>query len=97
MIEKLDPVIHNRVRVGILTLLFKYGRMEFKEIRDELGLTDGNLASHLRILEKENIVRYIKTFKGRKPATYYELTEEGRKRFENYLEALRKLLEDLEG
>lgn len=95
MIEGLDPVIHNRVRLGILTLLLKNGRLDFKTLRDELGLTDGNLATHLRVLEREGIVRYEKTFKGRKPITYYELTKEGRKRLERYLKALKSLLKGL--
>ncbi len=95
MIEGLDPVIHNRVRLGILTLLLKNGRLDFKTLRDELGLTDGNLATHLRVLEREGIVRYEKTFKGRKPITYYELTEEGRRRLERYLKALKSLLKGL--
>jgi len=95
MIEGLDPVIHNRIRLGILTLLLKNGRLDFKTLREELGLTDGNLASHLRILEKEGLVRYEKTFRGRKPITYYELTDEGRKRFERYLRTLKELLRDL--
>ncbi len=95
MIEGLDPIIHNRVRLGILTLLLKNERLDFKTLREELGLTDGNLASHLRILEKEGLVRYEKTFKGRKPITYYELTEEGKERFERYLRTLKELLKGL--
>ncbi len=95
MIRDLDPIIHNRVRLGILTLLLKNERLDFKTLREELGLTDGNLASHLRILEREGLVRYEKTFKGRKPITYYELTEEGRERFERYLRTLKELLKDL--
>ena len=95
MIEGLDPVIHNRVRLGILALLLREERVDFTTLKRELGLTDGNLATHLRVLEREGIVRYEKTFKGRKPITYYELTEEGRERFVRYLEALREILKDL--
>ena len=95
MIEGLDPVIHNRVRLGILALLLREERVDFTTLKKELGLTDGNLATHLRVLEREGIVRYEKTFKGRKPITYYELTEEGRERFVRYLEALREILKDL--
>ena len=95
MIEGLDPVIHNRVRLGILALLLREERVDFTTLKRELGLTDGNLATHLRVLEREGIVRYEKTFKGRKPITYYELTEEGRERFVRYLKALREILKDL--
>ncbi len=95
MIEGLDPVIHNRVRLGILALLLKEGRLDFTTLKRRLGLTDGNLATHLRTLEREGLVKYEKTFKGRKPITYYELTEEGRERFRRYLEALREVLKGL--
>ncbi len=95
MIEGLDPVIHNRVRLGILTLLLKEGRLDFTTLKRELGLTDGNLATHLRVLEREGMVRYEKTFKDRKPVTYYELTGEGRERFVRYLETLREILKVL--
>lgn len=94
--RELDPLLHNRTRLAILTLLLKNGKMDFKSLRDELGLTDGNLATHLRVLENEGIVKYEKTFVGRKPITYYELTPKGRKRFINYLKSLRDLLRELE-
>ncbi len=95
MIEGLDPVIHNRVRLGILVILLKRGKTDFSTLKEELGLTDGNLASHLRVLEREGIVRYEKTFKGRKPVTYYDLTEEGRRRLTDYLATLKRILEGL--
>ncbi|NPA80023.1 MAG: transcriptional regulator [Thermotogae bacterium] len=97
MIGDLDPTIHNRVRLGILTLLLKNGRMDFGSLRDTLEITDGNLASHLRTLEREGLVRYEKTFIGRRPRTYYTLTPEGRRRLRRYLKALRSLLEEIEG
>ncbi|NPB03621.1 MAG: helix-turn-helix domain-containing protein [Thermotogae bacterium] len=96
MIEDLDPVIHNRVRLGILTLLLKEGRVEFKVLKEELGLTDGNLASHLRVLEREGLIRYEKRFVQRRPRTYYEITTEGEKRFSNYLKTLQRLLKQIE-
>jgi DNA-binding HxlR family transcriptional regulator len=95
MIDHLDPIIHNRVRLGILSTLLKNGRTDFKTLKEELGVTDGNLASHLRVLEKEGLVRYRKRFKKRKPITYYELTEKGKERFTTYLQALKELLEGI--
>lgn len=92
MIDKLDNVIHNRVRLGICALLLKEGRLSFNDLKEALQVTDGNLASHLRALEEAGVVRFEKSFKGRKPVTHYELTEEGRKRFQTYLKNLRDLL-----
>ncbi len=91
-LEPLDPVIHERVRLGILGLLAQAGELSFGELKASLGVSDGNLASHLRILEREGIVRVRKTFVGRRPRTYYRLTPQGRQRFLRYLEALKGLL-----
>ncbi len=94
-LEPLDPVIHERVRLGILGLLAQAEELAFGELKAALEVSDGNLASHLRILEREGIVAVRKTFVGRRPRTYYRLTPEGRRRFLQYLAALRQLLETL--
>ncbi len=91
-LEPLDPVIHERVRLGILGLLAQAEEVSFGELKQALGVSDGNLASHLRLLEREGIVAVRKTFVGRRPRTLYRLTPQGRERFYRYLEALKTLL-----
>ncbi len=95
MIEGLDPLFHDRARFGIMVVLLKNGEVDFNTLKRELGLTDGNLATHLRKLEEAGVVRYRKTFVGRRPRTYYSLTPEGRERFVEYLERLEEILKSL--
>ncbi len=96
MIENLDPLFHDRARLGILVLLLKEGELDFNTLKKALNLTDGNLATHLRKLEEAGVVEYRKTFVGRRPRTYYRLTEEGRERFLEYLDALKNVLNNLQ-
>ncbi|MCS7177427.1 MAG: transcriptional regulator [Candidatus Kapabacteria bacterium] len=91
-VERLDPLLHERVRLGILTLLVQRGKMDFQALRRELNVTDGNLSQHLRVLEEAGIIRVHKRFVRRRPRTTYELTEQGRQRFEVYLRELQALL-----
>jgi len=92
---RLDPVLHERVRLGILTLLVQADELDFITLKEALGVTDGNLAQHLRVLEEAGVVAVRKTFVGRRPRTYYRLTPQGRRRFLKYLECLRDLLQSL--
>jgi DNA-binding HxlR family transcriptional regulator len=96
-IEGLDPILHERVRLGILVLLVQAGELDFQTLKRALGVTDGNLAQHLRVLEEAGVIHARKGFQGRRPRTVYQLTESGRRRFEQYLEALRGLLGPLSG
>jgi len=91
-IRKLDPIIHERVRLGILGLLIQAKEVTFSELKETLKLSDGNLASHLRTLEENGIIEVRKTFVGRKPKTFYRLTNQGKKRFLEYLDAITKIL-----
>jgi len=94
-IERLDPVLHERVRLGIVVLLVREGELDFRTLKRELGVTDGNLSQHLRVLEEAGIIRVKKRFVGRRPRTTYRLTEDGLKRFEIYLQGLQELLRSL--
>lgn len=91
-IKKLDPIIHERVRLGILGLLIHVKELTFSELKEALKLSDGNLASHLRTLEENGIIEVRKTFVGRKPKTFYCLTQQGKKRFLEYLDAITRIL-----
>lgn len=67
-------------------------RLDFNSLKEYLELTDGNLATHLKALEKEAFVGVEKSFIGRKPHTNYHMTEAGRKAFQDHLEALEELI-----
>ncbi len=66
--------------------------LDFNSLKEYLGVTDGNLASHLKALEKEEFVGVEKTFVGRKPNTRYFITAKGKKAFEEHIKALEKLI-----
>jgi DNA-binding HxlR family transcriptional regulator len=91
----LDPIIHERVRLGIMSLLLQAGELDFGTLKRELGVTDGNLAQHLRVLEEHGLIEVHKAFVGRRPRTTYTLTPEGRRRLREYLERLFALLRSL--
>jgi DNA-binding MarR family transcriptional regulator len=91
-IDSLDPIIHERARLGIISLLAPAGALSFVEIRRQLDMTDGNLSVHLRILEQAGYVDQRKSFIDRKPRTSISLTKKGRAAFRGYVEALERIL-----
>lgn len=91
----LDPIIHQPVRLQVmaaLTALPDDAQMEFVALRKMLELTDGNLSVHLRKLEQEGYVRVEKVFVGRKPRTFIAATPEGRKAFDDHVQALKRII-----
>jgi DNA-binding MarR family transcriptional regulator len=88
----LDPVIHERVRLAIASVLAARREVEYLELRTLLGLTDGNLAGHIRVLEKAGYIEVEKTFVAKKTRTTYKLTAAGRKAFQKHVEVLASLL-----
>ncbi len=91
----LDERIHQPTRLRImaaLAALAPESEIEFTALRDLLGLTDGNLSTHLLRLEEAGYIRVRKTFVGRKPRTFLALTPDGRAAFERYRAALVALL-----
>lgn len=93
IIQKLNKVFDNHKRLGIMSLLMVNDWVTFKTFKEEIvGITDGNLASHLNTLEKNKFIEVRKSFVGRKPQTSYAATPEGRKAFSNHLDALEELL-----
>ncbi len=93
-VHNLDPIIHERIRLGILSILLQEEETDFVSLKKELNTTDGNLSRHLSVLEENNIIVVRKTFVGKKPRTYYKLTKEGRKRFISYLETLEGIIKN---
>lgn len=90
---RLDPLIHERVRLGILSALSAADRLSFTELRDALGVTDGNLGVHARKLEQAGLVACDKRFAQRKPLSEYRLTTKGRNAFASYLFHLESVIQ----
>ncbi|SEB96074.1 Winged helix DNA-binding domain-containing protein [Paramicrobacterium humi] len=91
----LDPVIHAQARLRITAALATLDAGEaitFPRLQHVLGMTAGNLSTHLRKLEDAEYVAVSKTIEGRSPATYIQLTRLGRRRFEDYTASLKNLL-----
>lgn len=90
--QRLDDVVHQRVRLGILAVLAEADEADFAYLKDALGLTDGNLSRHLQVLDEAGYVRIDKTFEGRRPRTWVGATKAGRVAFDAELAALRDLI-----
>ncbi len=89
----LDRLIHERMRLGIVSALAVNPAMSFNELKDLLHTTDGNLSVHARKLEEANYIRCTKYFDGRVPKTEYELTDVGRRALHRYLDHMQALIE----
>ena len=89
----LDKLIHDRVRLGIISALAVNDRLSFTDLRDLLALTDGNLSVHARKLEEGGYVTCQKGFDGRVPKTEYRLTAAGKRALERYLGHMEALIE----
>lgn len=94
-VPELDPVIHAQARLRVMATLAAISegnRLAFPRLQQLLGMTAGNLSTHLRKLEEADYVAITKTHELRTPATYVALTRAGRRAFEDYTAALRALL-----
>ncbi len=96
-VNNLDTTIHGPIRLGALSILQMDGPLDFTTIKKRLGVTDGSLGSHLRKLEDAGYIGAKKKFIGRRPNTSYRMTAKGRKAFLHYLNAMRSLVETVEG
>ncbi|RYD69726.1 MAG: transcriptional regulator, partial [Sphingobacteriales bacterium] len=92
-INHLNKLFDSRVRLGIMSALMVNDEVNFNELKELLEITDGNLASHLKGLEKEEFIGMEKSFVGRKPNTKYFITKEGKKAFNDHLKALEKIIQ----
>jgi DNA-binding MarR family transcriptional regulator len=91
-IEGLHKAFESRIRLGIMSALAVNDMLDFNSLKEYLDLTDGNLASHIKALEKEKFIGVEKSFVGKKPNTRYFMTKEGKKAFEDHLEALESFI-----
>jgi DNA-binding MarR family transcriptional regulator len=91
-IDDLHKAFESRVRLGIMSALAVNDRLDFTSLREYLDVTDGNLATHIKTLEKEGFIGVEKSFIDRKPNTRYYMTDEGKKAFDNHLKALEEII-----
>ena len=89
---ELDRVIHERVRLGIVSALAVNGSLTFNDLKAILDLTDGNLSAHARKLEEAGYIECAKSFEGRTPRTEYTLTSRGQEELTGYLEHMEALI-----
>jgi DNA-binding MarR family transcriptional regulator len=91
--RRLDNAVHQRIRLGILTILAGVTRVDFGFLRDTLALTDGNLSRNLSVLEAVGYVRIDKTFEGRRSRTWIAVTPAGREALAAEIQALREIVQ----
>ncbi|MEN9522294.1 MAG: hypothetical protein RL065_671 [Bacteroidota bacterium] len=91
-IDKLNKAFENRIRLGIMSVLMVNDSIDFNAMKELLQTTDGNLASHISALEKEEYIKVTKQFVGKKPNTNFSATKLGKKEFTAHIDALEKLL-----
>ena len=94
IISGLNKLFESRVRLGVMSILVVNDWVDFNTLKDMLEVTDGNLASHLSTLEKNEFIEVSKQFVGRKPKTTYRITQLGRQSFKQHLDMLEKLIKN---
>jgi DNA-binding MarR family transcriptional regulator len=90
--DSLNKAFESRVRLGIMSALAVNEKLDFSSLKQYLNVTDGNLATHLKSLERENYIGVEKSFINRKPNTTYFMTKEGRTAFNDHLKVLEKII-----
>lgn len=90
--QRLDDLIHQRVRLGILTVLSATAFADFTFLKETLGVTDGNLSRHLSVLEEAGYIDISKGYQGKRPHTTVTATKEGRSALAAHLTSLRELI-----
>lgn len=96
-INDLHKAFESRIKLGIMSALAVNEHLDFNALKELLEVTDGNLASHVKALEKEKFVGVEKSFVDRKPNTKYFMTDTGRTAFEGHLKALERLIRAQKG
>lgn len=90
--SKLDKVLEHSVRLQILSILVVNESYDFNSLKETLELSDGNLATHIKALEREKYILINKSFVGKKPNTRYRLSEKGRQAFKKHIDALEAII-----
>ena len=94
---ELDKVIHERMRLGIISALAANDKLSFTDLKSLLNTTDGNISVHARKLEDAGYLSVKKSFAGRTPLTEYKITKAGRKALEQYLDHMEALINAMKG
>ena len=94
-IEQLNKIFDSRIRIGIMSALMVDEEVNFNDLKALIGVTDGNLASHLKTLEENSYIKVHKGFIGRKTNTTYGITKAGEKAFRAHIDALEKIIKGL--
>src|SRR3982751_6740018 len=94
-IEHLNKVFDSRIRLGIMSALMVNEEVNFNDLKELIGVTDGNLASHLKTLEENGYIKVQKGFVRRKTNTLYSVTKAGEKAFKSHLDALEQMIRSL--
>ena len=94
IILNINKAFDHRIRLGIMSILMVNEYADFNTLKELLGATDGNLASHTKALEKVDFIKVEKQFIGRKPNTKYIATELGKMEFKKHINALEKLIKN---
>jgi DNA-binding MarR family transcriptional regulator len=89
---RLDRVIHEKGRMAIMSMLAASADLSFTELRDVLGMTDGNLTTHIRTLQEAGYVSVTKSFRNHRPLTTCSLTRAGRRAFAGYINLLEQIV-----
>jgi len=92
IIDGINKLFDHRIRLGIMSILMVNDDADFNRLKELLNATDGNLASHLKALEKEAYILVQKSFVGRKPNTRYSATKLGKAEFKKHITALEKII-----
>lgn len=91
--EDLDRVIHERLRLGMVSALAASDHLTFADLKEVLQTSDGNLSVHARKLEEAGYIKITKEFKSRKPRTEFRLTTNGRRALQRYLAQMESILD----
>lgn len=94
-IEKLNKAFENRIRLGVMSVLMVNEEMNFNDLKELLEVTDGNLATHINVLEGNDYIRVHKGFIGKKTNTTYSITNKGEKAFKDHLKVLENMIRNV--
>ncbi len=94
-IEHLNKTFDNQIRLGIMSFLMVNDELSFVELKEQLDVSDGNLATHLKKLDESNYIKTKKRFEKNKPLTTYAVSTEGRKAFTEHIKALEYMIKQL--
>ncbi|MDV7185792.1 transcriptional regulator [Lutibacter sp. TH_r2] len=92
ILQHINKAFDNKIRLGIMAALMVNDYLDFNSLKEILGVTDGNLASHIKALEKVDYIKIEKQFIGKKPNTRYSITKLGQLEFKKHITALEKLI-----